>query len=621
MGGGMRQRKKNSNRNRRRLDDILTVSQILEDIERSTEVVSEMLLDEMPSNQPHRYASADLDDEGVEQISPMSTYQFMFGNDLLVAPVRYAANLRNDTMSALDLWVPPGLWVECHSGATFRGAKGSGSRYEKMRFHLNEVPIYARAGSIIPTIPLFDGSVASAQRGDSGGSTVGTAQRQYDHLVFTLHLSTAAAPSGGDNTADRIYEQDGSGRRPTVVVELDGTPEPRSASTRVYEDDGRSTAYVDSARKPYAWTSAAYTWTTASHLQFKVSTRGRFAELPANRAYTLRIRNAAPSMWVKVAGSGVTLPTCGVLGYMGAAAYPLGCVHYDGTEVSLAITVPDVNTVKGLQLEIEFGTFAGAFTSMVGLRGAIEHARLAKSTLDEARANPAGQCCEWPNDQPLKRLAAFGDRLESSARDSSDGAAGRFCALARSGRQLVMDAASEIKVIYEAPAVALRVLRFIGSGVPQARGTTAAIIEKEDSIRNTAIVKMQSNGVKLNKLKRMSNIEMAIEFGVKHLTSREQDFTEQMILMALYEMGRPNVAEKPNLKDARNIAIDHVVREKNVQLRQVQALSNFQLARKYGAKVLAKKRLSVVQQDISRRTEQGRLTHAYALLETSVERL
>ena len=105
----------------------------------------------------------------------------------------------------------------------------------------------------------------------------------------------------------------------------------------------------------------------------------------------------------------------GVLGYTGERDYPHGCVQYVGTEGTLLVTVPNVPThsLAKVYLYVDFGNYASALPSMPGMRGAIEHARLAKSVLDEAGANPAGQCCESPNEQPLKKLATFGMALDS----------------------------------------------------------------------------------------------------------------------------------------------------------------------------------------------------------------
>ena len=513
----------------------------------------------------------------------------MFGPDLLVAPVTSPADPRNDTMGVVDVWIPPGRWVERHSGAVFIGAAIVGSLITRMRYHLNEVPVFVRAGAVIATIPLFDGTVASATRGDSGGSTIGTARRNFDHLVFTVHL-------------------DGC---------LPNADTPTHSSTRVYEDDGVSTAYVQDTGHS-AWTEVSYTWGVSrgkSALRFAIETRGTYPGLPAKRAYTIRLRNAVPAESVRVVGHATPLPRCGALGFTGAAAYPRGCVRYDGTAASLLVTVPSVLTAAGVELNIAFGGFEGGLKWMTGIRGAIEHARLAKSTLDEARANPAGQCCEWPNDQPLKRLAAFGQLLESLARDSKFGAVERFSSAVSGVHKLVAAAADEVRVLCDAPTVALRALHALYKGAAAVLGDA---LPEASHIRNSAISFLSKKpGIDKKALHKLSNLEMALAYASDQLV--EGDFSPKTVLLVLYELAHPNSDMDPDLDNARNGAVHHVVL-RGAPLAEVQRLNNLEIARKYAKNLLAKKRLSIVDLDLKRRTSHGRLAHAHALLESSVER-
>ena len=226
-----------------------------------------------------------------------SEFQFMFGPDLLVAPVVSPADQWNETMGHVKIWFPPGTWIERHSGAIFVGALKTGTLLKELRYHLNEVPVFARAGAMIATIPLFDGSHASAARGDSGGSTVGTAQREFDHLVFTVHL---------DSSSNEVQH----------------------AATSVYEDDGRTTAYmhdesIDGGHTHSAKTTATYTFDSKGTLSFTLGTVGTYPTLPKRRTITLRIRNAVPSEKVTmriIGGSTADVPLC-------VARNGHGCVH------------------------------------------------------------------------------------------------------------------------------------------------------------------------------------------------------------------------------------------------------------------------------------------------------
>ena len=519
---------------------------------------------------------------------PRSEHQFMFGPDLLVAPITTPADPQNDTMGVVDVWMPPGRWVERHSGAIFTGAPIVGSLIERMRFHLSEVPVFVRAGAVIATIPLFDGTAASSKRDDSGGSTIGTARRNFEHLVFTAHLDAGSSTAG--------------------------------SSTHVYEDDGRSTAYLSAAPlSSHAWTTASYKWddrgTQRSSLRFSVTTHGSYPELPAERTYTVCVRNAVPAESVTVLGHATPLPVCGVLGYTGVDDYPRGCVHYDGTDTSLLVTVPQVRTSGGLDIDITFGSFASALVWMPGIRGAIEHARIAKSTLDEARANPAGQCCEWPNDQPLKRLASFGARLESLARDTTEGASRRFLRVSEKVHKLIAAAAEEVRVLYDAPTAALRALHALYKGAAAVLGDA---LPEASHIRNSAISFLSKKpGIDKKALHKLSNLEMALAYASDQLV--EGDFSPKTVLLVLYELAHPNSDMDPDLDNARNGAVHHVVL-RGAPLAEVQRLNNLEIARKYAKNLLAKKRLSIVDLDLKRRTSHGRLAHAHALLESSVER-
>jgi len=68
--------------------------------------------------------------------------QFMFGASLLVAPSRFP-----DELDSYEVILPPGDWYNYWTGARVIGA-------EKIEPRLDMLPVYARAGSIIPMQPL-----------------------------------------------------------------------------------------------------------------------------------------------------------------------------------------------------------------------------------------------------------------------------------------------------------------------------------------------------------------------------------------------------------------------------------------------------------------------------------
>lgn len=67
-------------------------------------------------------------------------YQFMFGNDFLVAPIYLQGNYRS-------VYLPEGEWIDYWSGENFIGKK-----YIEVNAQLEKIPLYVRSGSIIPLI-------------------------------------------------------------------------------------------------------------------------------------------------------------------------------------------------------------------------------------------------------------------------------------------------------------------------------------------------------------------------------------------------------------------------------------------------------------------------------------
>jgi len=68
--------------------------------------------------------------------------QYMFGDDMLIAPVVSPAA---GGYAAVDVWLPEGLWYELHTGTVLQGGK-----VLKRHFALDEYGIYVKAGSVLP---------------------------------------------------------------------------------------------------------------------------------------------------------------------------------------------------------------------------------------------------------------------------------------------------------------------------------------------------------------------------------------------------------------------------------------------------------------------------------------
>ncbi len=73
--------------------------------------------------------------------------QYLFGDALMVAPV-VAAGDRTSRAALVDIWLPPGTWTHW-----FRGETREGPCVVRQHVGLNEVPMFARGGAIVPTGP------------------------------------------------------------------------------------------------------------------------------------------------------------------------------------------------------------------------------------------------------------------------------------------------------------------------------------------------------------------------------------------------------------------------------------------------------------------------------------
>ncbi|MFW6063528.1 MAG: TIM-barrel domain-containing protein [Chloroflexota bacterium] len=105
--------------------------------------------------------------------------QYTFGSELIAAP--YVSPADPDTrLSRQVIWLPPGDWY-----GFFDGQRFAGDRWQALYGALDEIPVLARAGAIVP----LDGAV---EWGDVSNP------RQLDVLVFP----------GADNEFE-LYEDDG----------------------------------------------------------------------------------------------------------------------------------------------------------------------------------------------------------------------------------------------------------------------------------------------------------------------------------------------------------------------------------------------------------------------------
>lgn len=146
-------------------------------------------------------------DSGVSLVHPMyyeyplapeaynNPQQYFFGNDIIVAPVQQSMKGKDKVQQ--KIWLPAGLWYDYRNGETIAGGKVFEAYYK-----LEEIPVFVKAGSIVPTQPLkhrITGSVT-----DTLILTVYPAQFNYSRSQIT------AAPFTGQKANFTLYEDDGT---------------------------------------------------------------------------------------------------------------------------------------------------------------------------------------------------------------------------------------------------------------------------------------------------------------------------------------------------------------------------------------------------------------------------
>ncbi|MEA4975002.1 MAG: glycoside hydrolase family 31 protein [Paludibacter sp.] len=81
------------------------------------------------------------------ELAYTSKNQYFFGDDIIVAPI-VAPSDKTSGLSVQSVWLPKGNWFEMSTGSLIKGGE-----MKTRNFLHDEIPYYARAGSIIPMLP------------------------------------------------------------------------------------------------------------------------------------------------------------------------------------------------------------------------------------------------------------------------------------------------------------------------------------------------------------------------------------------------------------------------------------------------------------------------------------
>ncbi|HEX9970965.1 MAG TPA: TIM-barrel domain-containing protein, partial [bacterium] len=174
--------------------------------------------------------------------------QFMFGDDFLVAPI--AEPISDETMLAISkIWLPEGIWVEW-----FTGTRLHGPGVFQREFALDEIPVYVKAGAIIPMQPKMKNS--------------------------------------NSNPID-----------PLILMIFPGD----SGATRIYDDQGNSLGYK---KDEFSWTSVHFSKPDDGTLKVEIEpAQGKFPGMLRQRSYEIRSPGTFPTEAVTCNNHGLDFNT------------------------------------------------------------------------------------------------------------------------------------------------------------------------------------------------------------------------------------------------------------------------------------------------------------------------
>lgn len=168
--------------------------------------------------------------------------EYQFGDQMIAAPATAPVD-SSSMLAAVTVWLPAGEWVEWFTGARLRGP----AVYVR-KFAVDEIPIYVRAGAVVPMQPVKD---------NAGKQTA-------NPLILTLF-------PGGEGACS------------------------------LYEDAGNSSAYREGE---YARTMLRWMGNRSARRSLRVEpVDGRYPGMPAEREYELHLLGVMPPAAVTCGGA------------------------------------------------------------------------------------------------------------------------------------------------------------------------------------------------------------------------------------------------------------------------------------------------------------------------------
>lgn len=327
--------------------------------------------------------------------SPVDNKQYMFGPELLVAPIVAPAPNGDATanLAPKTVWLPDGTWFDAVGGKLV--VASGGATMHTRGYQLGEVPLFARAGAVVAYLPLR-----------SLPSIIGLGGRQYTYLGFRVYPGAAAGVG------------------------------------YAYEDDGQTTGYMTGA---FMNTTLAYTAPGDGSWAATLASAGTpYAGFPAVRNVQLRLLNVPPPASVTFNGAAVPFQRWGALATKRAApAASQWYYHQDESGIGLVIDLVGVSTTAAATVALAPSKTGLSAADMAGLHGAITHAIVSKRNLDVERSTP-GANTVMPSYTSV--LASTGEALAYLA-GGAGGDPAAFAAAVRAVPALLVNGTAEMGTV------------------------------------------------------------------------------------------------------------------------------------------------------------------------------
>ena len=176
--------------------------------------------------------------------------QFMFGSELLVAPITTPADPATG-LGRVKAWLPEGTWTDVFTGLTY-----TGGRTIYLHRDLSSIPVLAKAGAIVPMVPADEpaGRAPRSPRSSRCGSTPAPTASSRSPRTPT----TTSGPSPASPTTTRPARSPCTPPRATPATLPDDRTYRVEVVTPTGTPDERVFALLDRAQIPFELKASAY---------------------------------------------------------------------------------------------------------------------------------------------------------------------------------------------------------------------------------------------------------------------------------------------------------------------------------------------------------------------------